>query len=97
MFGRAAIACATILGATHVATAAPAIFVNQIAHDARGPKIAVIQADAPLPATATASLIDATSVVRAQSPLGPAQSIDEWVPGKSFYRADFSAFQKAGT
>jgi hypothetical protein len=92
-----AIVVAAIIGAARVAFAAPAIFVNQIAYDSRGPKIAVVQTDAPLPATATASLIDATSAVRAQVPLGAPQSIDEWAPGKHFYRADFSTHQKAGT
>src|SRR5437763_643705 len=86
-----------IVIAARAALAAPAIFVNQIAYDARGPKIAVIQVDAPLPGTATASLIDDAATVQATTSLGPAEAIREWAPGKTFYRADFSGFDRPGT
>ncbi|HEV7991132.1 MAG TPA: glycoside hydrolase family 9 protein [Gemmatimonadaceae bacterium] len=78
-------------------SAAPAIFVNQVAYDLRGPKVALIQADAALPNTVTASVIDdATSAVQMTVRLTDAGRIDEWTPGKFYYKADFSALRKAG-
>jgi SAM-dependent methyltransferase len=85
------------LFAAAAALGAPAIFVNQVAYDARGAKIAVVQTDAPLPAGASFGLLDsATSAVEKTDALGPASQIEEWAAGKYFYRADFSAFRKAG-
>ena len=40
-------------------SAAPAIFVNQVAYDLRGPKLALIQTDAAISGPATATVIDA--------------------------------------
>ncbi|MDB5105417.1 MAG: glycosyl transferase [Fibrobacteres bacterium] len=78
--------------------AAPAVYVNQVAYDAGGPKVAVVQADAELGATATFTLIDAaSSAVQATQPLGKAYTIPDWFSGRTFYRADFSSFKKAGS
>ena len=77
---------------------APTIFVNQVAYDLRGPKLALIQTDAAVSSPATATVIDdATSAVRMTLTLSDAGRIDEWTPGKFYYTADFSALQKAGT
>jgi hypothetical protein len=79
-------------------SASPAIFVNQVAYDLRGPKVAVIQADAALPGSATATVIDdVTSAVQLTVPLAGAGTIDEWTPGKAYYTADFSALRRPGT
>ena len=79
-------------------TAAPAIFVNQVAYDLRGPKLALIQTDGALSSAATASVIDdATSAAQMTVRLTDAGKVDDWTPGKRYYRADFSALRKAGT
>jgi MYXO-CTERM domain-containing protein len=92
-----AILCATTL-VTGAAGAVPVIRVNQIGYDARGPKVALIQTDAPLPEPATASLYDESSAASvATITLGAATTNEEWAPGKFFYRTDFSSFQMAGT
>src|SRR4051812_15128040 len=88
----------SILVSTMPAFAAPAIYVNQVAYDARGPKIAVVQSDAELAGGATFTLIDdANAAVEATNPLGKSYTLAEWANGKFFYRADFSSFQKSGT
>src|SRR4051794_11378029 len=82
---------AAVLVAPARALPAPAIFVNQVAYDTRGPVIAVIRVDAPLPAAAAASLIDeASGAVRATVPLGAGSDLGEWAPGKLFHRAEFT-------
>lgn len=90
-----AVACGVAIAAT---SAAPAIFVNQVAYDLRGPKVALIQVDAALSSSATATVIDdATSVVQMTVPLTNAGTVDDWTPGKFYYKADFSALHRAGT
>ena len=89
------VACGVAIAAT---SAAPAIFVNQVAYDLRGPKVALIQVDAALSSSATATVIDAaTAVVQMTVPLTNAGTVDDWTPGKFYYKADFSALQKAGS
>lgn len=93
---KAAALCAAF--AVPASVSASAIFVNQVAYDVRGPKTALVQADAALSGTVTATLIDdATSTVEATDTLVNAGTIAEWTPGKSYYSADFSGVQKAGT
>ena len=78
--------------------ASPSIFVNQVAYDLRGPKVALIQSDAALSRTATATVIDdATSVAQMTVRLTDAGTVEDWTPGKFYYRADFSALRRAGT
>ena len=84
--------------AVAVASAAPAIFVNQVAYDLRGPKVAVIQTDAALSRPTTATVIDdVTSALQMTVTLTDAGTVDDWTPGKVYYKADFSALRKAGT
>lgn len=79
-------------------SATPAIFVNQVAYDLRGPKVALIQTDAALPRTATATVIDdGTSLVRMTVKLADAGTVNDWTPGKLYYKADFSALRRAGS
>jgi len=89
---------AALLGAAMVVmSAAPRIFVDQVAYDLRGPKLALVQTDAPLPGAPTATLIDdATSAVRMTVPLANAGTVNDWTPGKFYYRVDFSALKTAG-
>jgi len=88
----------SIFAAATVLSALPAIFVNQVAYDLRGPKVALVQVDAALSSSATATVIDdATSVVQMTVPLTDAGRVDDWTPGKFYYKADFSALRKAGT
>ena len=80
------------------ASAVPAIFVNQVAYDLRGPKVALVQLDAPLASTASAAVIDdVTSVAQMTVKLTDAGAVDDWTPGKFYYRVDFSILRKPGT
>jgi hypothetical protein len=77
--------------------AAPVMYVNQVAYDARGAKIAVVQADAQLTAATVFTIIDsATSTVQFTDTLRGPFTAAEWASGKYFYRAVFSTFQKTG-
>jgi hypothetical protein len=76
--------------------AKPVIYVNQIAFDSDAPKIAVVQLDGKASNKLTFSLIDVAGKSAFTGLLTNAQAMAEWLPGKLFYRADFSAFTKAG-
>lgn len=77
--------------------ARPEIFVNQVAYDLRGPKLALVATDAPLSRSGTATVIDeVTDSEQLTVTLTDAGTVDEWTPGKFYYRADFSALHKAG-
>src|SRR5437660_11214011 len=99
MPGLSAVAWAlcAVCGATlrpPAASAAVSLHTNQVAYDARGPKVALIESETPFTGSETASLIDdmtSTDVVSAG--LSTVLTNDEWAPGKHFYAADFSAFQ----
>jgi hypothetical protein len=79
------------------AFAQPVIYANQVGFDSNAPKIAVISVDHQLPTNSTFSIyrIDNNKIAFTGA-LGAAQTIDEWAPGKIYYRADFSAFDKSG-
>ena len=62
----AAFIYAAVSVAIATSSAAPAIFVNQVAYDLRGPKVALIQVDAPISGAATATVIDDVTL----TPLG---------------------------
>jgi len=74
------------------------IYVNQVGFDRRSPKTAIVGVEAPLPAGTTFTLIDTAHGGAAvfTGTLGPGEAIEEWAPGRVFYRADFSGFQTAG-
>jgi len=75
----------------------PVIYVNQIGFDTKGSKIAVIGADHNLDAKATFNIIDiASGKTVFTSSIGKAQNVAEWNLGQTYYRADFSSFQKTG-
>lgn len=76
----------------------PVIYINQIGFDSKSSKIAVIGAEQNLPLKTTFKVIDAVSGKTVfTAAVGKAQNVDEWTPGKLFYRADFSSFQKTGS
>lgn len=75
----------------------PVIYVNQIGFDTKGSKIAIIGVERNLAANTTFTIIDATSNKTVfTATIGKAQNVDDWNLGQTFYRADFSAFQKTG-
>jgi hypothetical protein len=76
--------------------AKPVIYVNQIAFDSGAPKNAVIQLDSKAAGKLSYTLIDAAGKAAFLGVLGNPQAIEEWRPGKIFYKADFSSFAKAG-
>lgn len=87
-----------VMASMRTAPAAPTIFVNQLAYDLRGPKLALIQVEAPLRSASTATVIDdVTAAAQMTVTLTDAGTVDEWTPGKFYYEADFSALRKPGT
>jgi hypothetical protein len=88
---------AVILSAV-VCFSAPALYVSQVAYDSRGPKTAVVQADAQLTGVTTFTVIDsATSAVQYTDTLKGPFTVTEWASGKYFYRANFASFKNVGT
>lgn len=77
--------------------ASPIIYVNQVGFDTKAPKIAVVGLDAPVQRKTIFTLINSSTGQQVFTGVlsGPS-TIDEWAPGKSFYNADFSSFQKGG-
>jgi len=77
--------------------AQPVIYANQVGFDANRPKIAVVRFDQPLTRKTIFNIVNtATKKSEFAAVLSGPQTIDEWAPGKSFYQADFSAFNKPG-
>ena len=75
----------------------PAIYANQVGFDAAGPKIAVISLDNKLTRKTVFNLINnSTKQPVFTGVLSGPENIDEWTPGKAYYKADFSAFNKTG-
>jgi hypothetical protein len=75
----------------------PVIYVNQIGFDTKGPKIAVVSIDHPLTRKTIFNLVNVlTGKPEFTGVLSGPQNIDEWTPGKNYYRADFSTFNKTG-
>lgn len=80
-----------------IAYSKPVIYVNQIGFDTKGSKIAIIGVERNLAANTTFNIIDAISNKTVfTATIGKAQNVDDWNLGQTFYRADFSTFQKNG-
>src|SRR5664279_876187 len=76
----------------------PIIYINQVGFDVKGAKIVVIGVDKPLSEKTIFNLVNTvTGKTEFTATLGKPQRINEWVPGKIFYQADFSSFKKQGT
>jgi len=86
-----------ILFSSFTSFAQPVIYANQVGFDSNGPKIAVIGVDKPLPEKTTFSIFNVENKhVEFTGTLDVPQTIDEWTPGKTYYKADFSAVNKPG-
>ena len=72
------------------------IYVNQVAFDSNGPKMAVISTNESNVQLAYTLIDTKTLKVAYKGVSGQAKTIAEWAPGKFFYNADFSSFKKAG-
>src|ERR1700687_5209217 len=76
----------------------PVIYINQIGFDVTSPKIAVIGVDNKLSEETIFDLVNTSSnKIEFTTVLDPPQTIEEWAPGKIFYKADFSSFKKTGS
>ncbi|WP_374949154.1 glycoside hydrolase family 9 protein [Mucilaginibacter sp.] len=79
------------------ASAKPVIYVNQIAFDSNAPKTAVVQFDGLQGGKLNFAVSDAVTHKAAfKGVLTNPQAIAAWFPGKIYYQADFSAFNKPG-
>ncbi|HEY8930551.1 MAG TPA: glycoside hydrolase family 9 protein [Mucilaginibacter sp.] len=77
--------------------AQPIIYANQVGFDAGKPKIAIVRFDQPLARKTVFNIVNTTTKKSEfMAVLSGPQTINEWAPGKSFYQADFSAFNKPG-
>ena len=73
------------------------IHVNQVAYDQLAPKFAILETSTQLPASDQFQITDRqTSNTVFEGTLGAGQECTNWFPGKYFYRADFSSFQRPG-
>jgi hypothetical protein len=73
------------------------IHVNQVAYDQTAPKFAVLETSKRLPESSRFRAQDAvTSETVFEGTLAGGQECEEWFPGRSFYRADFSSLQQTG-
>ena len=76
---------------TVIAHAETTIYINQIGFDSRGPKIAVVGRDEPLPAGKKFVVFNTeTNKPAFTGVLSKAQQVEDWFPGKMYYTADFS-------
>lgn len=91
----ALIICSTFL--SQFSYADPVIYINQVAFDSNAPKTALIGDDKEYTKPVAFTLVDAiTKKTAFTGKLDRSQQINEWMPGKYFYKADFSAFRKSG-
>jgi len=75
----------------------PVIYANQIGFDSGGPKIAVVSVEHQLPANSVFNILRIeNNESEFTGKLGVPQTIDDWAPGKIFYRADFSSINRPG-
>jgi hypothetical protein len=79
-----------------ICKASPIIYVNQVAFDSRGAKMAVVSSDAKLMGSTIFTLTDQEGKITFTGTLkGPLQ-ITQWAKGTFFYQADFSSVNKSG-
>jgi len=79
-----------------VAGDSPIIYINQVGFDSRGPKVALLQTNT-FWEKGIFTLIHVPSGQRVYSgEVRSPQKIEEWAPGKLFYRLDFSSFTQPG-
>ncbi|AYD46457.1 glycoside hydrolase family 9 protein [Arachidicoccus soli] len=76
--------------------AQPIIYVNQVAYDAMAVKTAVISTNKPLQDNTNFFLTNTFGKTVFEAALGKEQQINEWLPDKYLYVADFSKFKSQG-
>ncbi|GAA4336694.1 glycoside hydrolase family 9 protein [Mucilaginibacter gynuensis] len=92
------LACLMFLFACGYCSGQPNIYVNQVAYNNRSPKMALVGMDEKLTRKTVFHLVnDSTGEEVFTGVLSGPQAIEEWLPGKVFYSADFSTFDKSGT
>jgi len=78
--------------------AQPVIYVNQVAYDSSGSKMAVVGFDQLSDQTTEFQIVDASSLkVLYKSKLNGPFKLKEWDINKTYYQADFSRFHLNGT
>ncbi|MBB6107974.1 N-terminal ig-like domain of cellulase [Mucilaginibacter lappiensis] len=78
-----------------ITQAAPVIYINQVAFDIRGAKMAVIRNDIKLSGLSFNLINSSGKFVFTGTLKGPEQ-INDWVKNAFFYQADFSSFKQSG-
>lgn len=73
-----------------------AIHINQVALEAVGPKVAVLELQGGGEAS-TFRLIDEAGEVVFTGPLEPSAEFSEWGTGRQYFSADFTSFQGSGS
>lgn len=77
--------------------AEPVIYINEVAFNSGDPKTALIGDDRVYTGKVVFTIISKSShKVVFTGILGPKQQINEWAPGKYFYKADFSSLNQIG-
>lgn len=84
------------LSAFYSAAAQPVIYVNQVAYNTDKSKKAVISTDNLLSSDAHFYLLDSSGKTVFDAAVTKPQQINEWMPGKYLYVADFSKFHRDG-
>jgi hypothetical protein len=87
----------TLLFIAAAAFANPVIYVNQVAFDSNSPKVGVLQFDNKLTRPFSFNLVNVTTGrVAYTGMLTDPETITDWLPGKLFFQANFSAFKTTG-
>jgi len=72
------------------------IHINQVGFNSGDAKIAVISSDQRLPTNTSFTVQETMRKVTVKGYLSSPLQVNEWFPGKYFYKADFSAITKEG-
>ncbi|HTD93905.1 MAG TPA: glycoside hydrolase family 9 protein, partial [Chitinophagaceae bacterium] len=81
---------------TLIATGQPIVYANQVGYDISGPKMAVVRTDAPLVQKTAFTLVNGSGKAVYAASLSAGEAMNEWAEGKTFYRAEFTAFRQPG-
>jgi hypothetical protein len=77
--------------------AAPVIYINEVAFDSTAPKTALIGDDQKYTGHIAFTIVSTiTHKTVFTGTLGSEQQVNDWAPGKHFYKADFSSFMESG-
>lgn len=75
------------------------IHINQVGFNSSDTKIAIISANQPIPGTGVPFTVvnTANRAIEFKGLLSSSSQVNDWFPGKYFYKADFSSITKEGT